>query len=332
MTGRPADVATFGEIMGLFIAEAPGPLADAARFERRLAGAELNVAVALARLGHRVSFVGRVGEDPIGAHARARLAGEGVDVAALRPEPRANTGLQLKERVTGGADPEVVYFRRGAAGSLLAPDEQSLEAVRHARHLHLTGIPPALSASARAFSFAALEVAREVGATVSFDPNLRPTLWPVREEMVRVVDDLARRADWVFPGLAEGLVLTGRDDAEDIAAHYLDAGARGVAVKEGACGARLFTPDGSWRCPPYPVESVDSVGAGDGFAAGFVSGLLEGLDPEQCLARAAAVGALATTSPGDNEGMPTRDEVDRLLARFPSETDQPRRGAACCCR
>lgn len=311
------DVVTFGEIMGLFAACAPGPLAEAVHFERRLAGAELNVAVALARLGHRVAYIGRVGEDPIGEHARARLAREGVDVTQLRPDPRANTGLQLKERALDGSDPQVVYYRRGAAGSLLAADADSLATVTGARHLHLTGIPPALSSTARDFTYAALDAAREADASVSFDPNLRPTLWPDAKEMVRVVDDLACRADWVLPGLVEGELLTGRTDPEGIAGYYLDRGVVGVAVKLGAAGAMLFTADGSWTCAPYPVQVVDTVGAGDGFAAGLVSGLLDGLPEADRLARAGAVGALATTSPGDCDGMPTRADVERLTSGVP---------------
>ncbi len=315
----PPDVVTFGEIMGNFIAETTGPLAEATRFERRLAGAELNVAVGVARLGHAVAFVGRVGEDPIGEHARAMLAGEGVDTTHLVTDPRAATGLQLKERAEAG-DPRVVYYRRGAAGSLLEPSDEVMAFIQSARHLHATGIPPALSTTMRTFSYAALEAARSAGVSTSFDPNLRPSLWPDCGDMVRVVNDLACRADWVLPGLVEGEILTGHTDPAGIAGHYLDRGARGVAVKLGAAGAELFTASGSWTCGPYPVTVVDTVGAGDGFAAGLISADLDGLDPVALLARACAVGALATTNDGDCDGMPTRPEIDALVSsRVPQQ-------------
>ncbi|MGI5160839.1 sugar kinase [Microbispora sp. CA-102843] len=310
------DVVTYGEIMGNFVAAAVGPLEKAELFERRLAGAELNVAVALARLGHRAGFVGRVGGDPLGEAARARLREEGIDDTHVLAEEHAVTGIQLKERVLVG-DPRYVYYRRGSAGSLLAPHPEALAYLASSRQLHATGIPPALSATARRFAYEAMEAARDAGTGVTFDPNLRPSLWPDRGEMVRVVNDLAARADWVLPGVAEGEALTGRREPQAIADHYLSRGARGVAVKLGASGARLFTSGGSWSCPPFRVTTVDTVGAGDGFAAGFISALLDGLGDEQRLRRACAVGALATSNEGDCDGMPTRAELDALLAAGP---------------
>ncbi|WP_062356804.1 sugar kinase [Herbidospora yilanensis] len=307
------DVVTYGEIMGNFVATTAGPLEKAELFRRRLAGAELNVAVALSRLGHRVGFVGRVGGDPLGEAARARLREEGIDGTHVQVEEHEVTGIQLKERAVT-EDPRYVYYRRGSAGSLLTPSSEALGYVASARHLHATGIPPALSDTARRFAVEAVEAARDAGVGVSFDPNLRPTLWPDQDEMVRVVGELAVRADWVLPGIAEGETLTGRREPQAIADYYLSRGARGVAVKLGARGACLFTPDASWTQPPFPVRTVDTIGAGDGFAAGFISALLDGLGDRQRLERACAVGALATGNEGDCDGMPSRSELDALLA------------------
>jgi sugar/nucleoside kinase (ribokinase family) len=306
------DVVTFGEIIGNLVACDVGPLEQAERFERRLAGSELNTAIALARLGHQVGYVGRVGIDLFGCAARDRLRREGVDARWLVDHDRAHTGLQIKERVATG-DPRYIYYRNGSAGSTLAVDGRSTAYLAAARHLHATGIPPALSPSAREFAVRSFDTAREQGLTVSFDPNLRPSLWPDQGEMVDVVNALAKRADWVLPGLDEGKALTGRRDADGIADYYLANGARGVAVKHGSAGATVFTPDGSWYCPSFTVKVVDTLGAGDGFAAGLVSGLLDGLEAPHALRRACAVGALATTSAGDCDGMPTMSQVDLLL-------------------
>jgi 2-dehydro-3-deoxygluconokinase len=307
------DVVTFGEVMAMFVAEEPGPLERVARFRRALAGAECNVATGLARLGHRVGWVGRVGDDPFGRFALAELAAAGVDTTAVALDSDAPTGFQLKSRADGG-DPEVVYFRRNSAGSRLAPSPATDEYVAGARHLHVTGIPLALSASTRDFAFRAVDVARAAGATVSFDPNLRPTLWASPEEMVRVVDDMATRADWVLPGLTEGRLLTGRSDADGVAAYYLEQGASCVVIKNGAAGASAHTAEGRIDQPVFPVRVVDTVGAGDGFAAGLISASLDGLDLPERLRRAAAVGALATTSPGDKDGLPTRAELAAFVA------------------
>ncbi|WP_030611910.1 sugar kinase [Streptomyces sclerotialus] len=310
---RRLDVVTFGEVMGMLVAADDGPLADVTHYTRSLAGAEINVATGLVRLGHRAGWVGRVGDDPLGAHALAALRAEGVDTAQVTVDPEARTGFQLKSRVTAG-DPEVVYFRRHSAGSRLAPSEATDAYLRGARHLHVTGIPAALSPTARAFTHRAMATARAAGLTVSFDPNLRPALWPDRDEMVRTVNDLAARADWVLPGLDEGRLLTGERAPADVARWYLARGVRRVVLKDGARGADLYdAAGGTWAQPALPVRAVDTVGAGDGFAAGLISAHLDGLGPRASLARAAAVGALATTSHGDRDGLPTRTRLTAFL-------------------
>lgn len=307
------DVVTFGEVMAAFLAAEPGPLDRVGTYLRALAGAEVNVATGLARLGHRVGWVGRVGDDPFGRYALAELAAAGVDTSAVTLDADAPTAFQLKSRADGG-EPQVVYFRRNSAGGRLAPSPVTDAYLAGGRHLHVTGIPPALSASARSFTVRAIEVARAAGATVSFDPNLRPVLWRDRSEMVAVVNELAARADWVLPGVTEGAVLTGSTDPARIASFYLDRGVSVVVVKNGAAGADLYTADGRyWHQPAFPVTAVDPVGAGDGFAAGLISGSLDGLPLDDCLRRAAAVGALATTHPGDREGLPDRDGLSRFL-------------------
>lgn len=307
------DVATFGEVMAMFVAAEPGPLERVTTFTRALAGAETNVATGLARLGHRVGWVGQVGADPFGRYAVRELADAGVDVSMVRSDDEAPTGFQLKSMAQGG-DPEVVYFRRGSAGSRLAPSAAATAYLAGIRHLHVTGIPLALSATTRAFAFRAVETARRAGATISFDPNLRPNLWPSTGEMIDVVNDMSNRADWILPGLVEGELLTGGRTPAAVAAYYLDRGAERVVVKDGSRGATLFTADGtSAHQPVFPVAVVDTVGAGDGFAVGFISGNLDGLSDLACLERGAAVGALATTSPGDKDGLPTREQLDAFL-------------------
>lgn len=314
--GRRLDVITFGEVMAMFVAQEAVPLHQVSRFERALAGAEVNVAVALARLGHRVGWLGRVGDDPFGQYAVEQLRAAWLDVGGVSVDSEAATGFQLKS-MAGGGDPEVRYFRRDSAGSRLTPSPTTDAALGSARHLHLTGIPPALSATMRDFAWRAMDIAREAGSTVSFDPNLRPALWADQETMVRDVNALAVRADWVLPGLAEGALLTGRDSAAGIGDYYLAKGAQAVAVKLGARGAHLFTVDGDWVLPARPVDVVDTVGAGDGFAAGVISARLDGLPWPECLRRAVAVGALATTVSGDMDGMPSRRELDEFLAGAP---------------
>jgi sugar/nucleoside kinase (ribokinase family) len=149
---------------------------------------------------------------------------------------------------------------------------------------------------------------------VSFDPNLRLNLWPDPEEMRTVINTMAGRASVVMPGAGEGGLLTGQDDPEAIAKAYLDGGAREVVIKLGAEGASAWTADGQTaRSRRFAVTPIDTVGAGDGFAAGYLAAFLSGASLQERVDQGAAVGALATTRRGDLAAMPQRDEVEALL-------------------
>ena len=166
-------------------------------------------------------------------------------------------------------------------------------------HLHLTGITLGISEAACATAFALLEAARSHGLTVSFDPNLRLNLWPDQDKMRGLINTVASQATIVLPGLGEGALLTGRREPEAIADFYLSAGANEVVVKLGRDGAKAWDRHGAATSIPYFVEPVDTVGAGDGFAAGYLDAALGGLDLQGRVDHAAAVGAIVTTRRGD---------------------------------
>lgn len=308
------DVVTYGEAMAMFVAEETGDLAAVAHFTRRLAGAETNVAIGLARLGLKVGWLSRVGDDSFGRFIRASVQAEGVDCSRVAAVAGQSSGFLLKEKAENGADPLVEYFRKGSAASRLAPEHFDPAYFLSARHLHATGVAAALSATSLAFAGQAIDFMREHGRTVSFDPNLRPSLWPSQAVMVEQINRLAARADWVLPGLGEGKILTGHDLPRDVAGFYLQQGARLVVIKLGAEGAYYRTADGdSGMVPGERVDKVvDTVGAGDGFAAGLVSALLEGLPLAQAVRRGNRVGAFAIQVAGDMEGLPTRAQLDAL--------------------
>lgn len=307
------DVLTYGEAMALFVADDAGALAQVSRFTKRIAGADLNVAIGLARLCFKVGWMSRVGQDSFGRYVLDTLAREGIDASRVSVDARYPTGFQLKSRQTDGGDPSIEYFRKGSAASHLSLDDYAADYVLGARHLHLTGVAPAISPSSHELAFHLAREMREAGRTISFDPNLRPTLWPSREAMVSSLNRLATLADWVLPGIGEGLVLTGFDRPEDIARVYLEAGARGVIVKLGARGAYFQTAERSGYVAAEPVAHVvDTVGAGDGFAVGVISALLEGRDLRDAVVRGNRIGALAIQAIGDSEGLPLRAELDRI--------------------
>jgi 2-dehydro-3-deoxygluconokinase len=152
---------------------------------------------------------------------------------------------------------------------------------------------------------------RAAGRSISFDPNLRPTLWPSEDRMRECINQLAFAADWVFPGLAEGRLLTGCDTPERIASYYRGHGARLVVVKLGPEGAYFDGEQGQGYVAGCPVAKVvDTVGAGDGFAVGVISAMLEGRSVRQAVERGAWIGARAVQVLGDTEGLPTRAELE----------------------
>jgi 2-dehydro-3-deoxygluconokinase len=293
-----------------FAAQQTGALEDVASFARVTAGAELNVAIGLARLGLKVGYISRLGADSFGRHIAHTLDREGVDRSHVGIDAAHPTGFMIKSRSDDGSDPKTEYFRRGSAASQIGAADNPRAYCAASRHLHLTGIYVAVSPSARELVFALAADARAGGRSVSFDPNLRPTLWRSQAEMVDCMNRLAGLSDWVLPGLAEGRLLTGRDRPEDIADFYLERGARGVIVKLGPAGAYFASATERGIAAGVPVERVvDTVGAGDGFAVGVISALLEGRSVGQAVRRGAWIGARAVQVAGDSEGLPTRAQL-----------------------
>lgn len=317
-----AEVVTLGECLVAFVASEPGPLAEAGRFDRFVAGAEANVAVGLARLGHSVDFVGRVGADGFGEAIRRRLRGEGVGITHLVTDGDAPTGLMFRERRHLGPA-QVMYVRHGSAGARLSVEDVDRAAdagcFQGARWLHLSGITPALSESARAATFHAAELARAAGLIISLDLNLRRRLWP-DDVAGPVLRRLAAAADIVLGSPDEvAVVADGPPGAGlvGLAEAALVLGPSIVVLKLGAEGALLSNTDAPGAPLARPGLSlpvvVDPVGAGDAFCAGFIAARLEALPLERALEQANACGAAAAASLGDQTGLPDRDELDALL-------------------
>ncbi|MEO6983906.1 MAG: sugar kinase [Paralcaligenes sp.] len=304
------DVVTFGEAMMMLIADRPGPLENAQAFYKRTAGAETNVAIGLSRLGLKVGWASRLGADSMGRYLLSEMQREGLDCSHVVCDPQQRTGLQFKGRVVDGSDPPFEYLRKGSAASRMQPDDIDQVWLCGARHLHATGVFAAVSDSCFELNCKSMALMRDAGRTVSFDPNLRPMLWSSAEHMRRSINRLAFGAHWVFPGIEEGRLLTGQSTPEAIAGFYRDQGVERVIIKLGQDGAYFEGNDGHGYVPGFPVAKVlDTVGAGDGFAVGVISALLEGRDIEAAVRRGAWIGARAVQVLGDTEGLPTRAEL-----------------------
>lgn len=305
------DIITVGEAMAMFVATETGPLENVEHFIKRVAGAELNVATGLARLGFRVGWVSRVGNDSHGRYVLECLKREGIDTRAVTIDDRYPTGFQLKSKAENGTDPIVEYFRKGSAASHLSIEDYHENYFASARHLHLSGVAAALSACSYELLAHTARTLKAQGKTISFDPNLRPVLWKSEAEMVEKLNQLAFQADWVLPGLKEGMILTGQRTPEGIADFYLTRGVQAVIIKTGGDGAWFKTAAGEQGAvAAIKVDNVvDTVGAGDGFAVGVISALLEGRTLQQAIGRGNKIGSLAIQVQGDSEGLPTREAL-----------------------
>ena len=295
-------IVTVGEVLAVLDAAELGPLRHSASFRLTIAGAESNVAIGAARLGASVAYAGLVGADEFGRLALNTLRGEGVDVSGVVTDAIAPTALMVKEHRLPGVV-KVAYYRSGSAGSRLTARDLPEDLLRSADLLHVSGITPALSAEAREAVFTATELAPRV----SVDVNYRARLWSP-DEARAVLTDLAARADVLFAAEDEAELLTGSPDPGPLAR----LGPSEVIVKRGADGCVAWCEGRPLSCAARPVRAVDTVGAGDAFAAGYLADRLAGEDFPAALRTAVTVGAFAVTQRGDWEGLPRRAELALL--------------------
>jgi 2-dehydro-3-deoxygluconokinase len=295
-------VVTLGEGLAVLRTTEVGSLAQLSQLQVGTGGAEGNVAVGLARLGVPVTWLGRVGDDGLGRRVARELRAEGVDVVAI-VDGAAPTGLLLKESPTPGST-VITYHRAGSAGSRLTPDDLALLPLQQGDVLHLTGITPALSASARATVFAALDLADAVGATISYDVNHRSRLWST-EEAMPVHREIAARAHLLFASDDEVELLGGVEAPE-------------LVITRGAAGASALRDGRLVEQAAVPLASVvDTVGAGDAFVAGYLAELVSGSSVEQRLLTGVRTGAAACLHPGDWEGAATRADLAAVAGGDP---------------
>lgn len=309
------EVVTFGESMVVFNPNINGPLRHIHTFTKSLGGAESNVATAISKLNHSVGWFSKVSNDEFGRFVIDAIRAEGVDTSRVKIDNERTTGLLFKEHYQRG-NPNVYYYRKNSAASSLSPDDIDEEYIKQAKILHITGITPALSDSAREAVYRAIEIAKANNVLVSFDPNIRLKLWSI-EEAKKVLVDIANRADIVMPGLDEAELLLGLTDKDEVCNYFLSKEAKIVAVKLGADGCYIKDKKEGITVPGYNVSDLiqDTAGAGDGFAAGFLSGYLDKLSLKEIGEYANGVGAMATLVQGDMEGYPYYDQLLEFIGK-----------------
>lgn len=304
------EIITFGETMALMMPESSKGIEYSASFQGLFGGAESNVAIGVSRLGHRAGWFSRLGKDPLGNMILKKIRGEGVDVSRAELTTEAPTGLMLREVVSGKSS--VFYYRKGSAASTLRPEHLDEEYIKQAKYLHVTGITPALSFSCRETVKEAIRLAKKNGVKVLFDPNLRLKLWSL-EEARGVLLELAKEVDYFLPGLDELSLLYQTDSFDEIIAKLNELSA--VSVVKGGDNVTYLVENGAVSSVPYfeAKRVVDTIGAGDGFCAGFIVGLLKGYSNGEAVRLGNLIGSMVVQMEGDWEGIPTWEQVDTFL-------------------
>ncbi|TYB47269.1 sugar kinase [Nonomuraea sp. PA05] len=288
------DVYTLGEPLGVV---SSGRVRHESEARLDVCGPEFTLAIGLARLGHRCAYLGKVADDELGARALTVLRGEGVDVSDTRVAEGARTGLLLRESRVG-RELCVTHYRTGSAGALLAPGNVPIDRIAAARMLHVTGLTAALGRDAQDAVRAAVAAARSAEVPISFSVEYVPELWPSVREAEEVLSELACESHLLFLRQDElDLVKLALTPEREV---VVDRGAKGVSVR----ADRMRYDVQGWQVPV-----VDTAGAGEAFAAGYISAALDGLIPQERLHRGALLSAAAVSSVSDWQGLPTRAEL-----------------------
>jgi fructokinase len=314
------NVVCMGELLIDFVpTEAGVTLAEAEAFKKAPGGAPANVAVGLARLGVSACFMGKVGDDDFGRFLAQTLVDNGVDTTPLVFSAEAHTALAFVSLSAQG-ERDFMFYRHPSADMLFEPSEVREESFQSARIFHYGSIS-LIGEPSRGATLHAIRRAEEAGCLISYDPNLRLPLWPGKEEARAGLMKGWESAEVVKASAEEIAFLTGARDVESGVRRLWHPRLKLVTVTEGAAGCRYTTGEASGQLPGFPVEVVDTTGAGDGFVAGLLAALID--SPalwedvpalEEALRFANAVGALTTTQLGAIPALPTRAAVEAFLA------------------
>jgi len=314
------DVVTLGELLIDFVPTVSGvTLIEAPAFKKAPGGAPANVAAGLAKLGVSCAFLGKVGEDAFGHFLKETLDNAGANTDGLVFSTEARTALAFVSLKADG-EREFMFYRHPSADMLYTPDEVALDLIRKARIFHFGSIS-LIDDPCRSATLAAIQAAREQGVLVSYDPNLRLALWQDAEKAKTGILSVWQQADLIKVSEEELAFLTGQDDVDRAVNQLWHNRLQLMIVTLGKHGCRYYTPDFQGDLKGYAVKAIDATGAGDGFVAGLLYGLLErpGALQEDTVLReickfANAVGALTTTKRGAIPALPTLSEVKAFLA------------------
>ncbi|MDA3030274.1 MAG: sugar kinase [Actinomycetota bacterium] len=296
------DLFTFGEALSVFIASDSDSVMSAQKYERVTAGAELNVAVTLSRLGLKSQYFSRFGNDQLGSVILADIEAEGVDISLVK---RVDSFTGAMVRNSGKSQVvEISYLRKGSAASTIEPQDILDSYISSAKWLHTTGITCAISTTGAATVKYALSKAVSLGIKSSFDLNIRRRLWS-EADAKKVLAPLASNIELLIGGEDEYQVVFGSNEPKKILAEANKRGCRIAVMTKGDQQLR-YCVDGNYEeITPPKVIALDPVGSGDAFTGGAIAGLLSGMSVDQALRQGSICGALVASMFGDWTGIPT---------------------------
>ncbi|WP_078382059.1 sugar kinase [Sutcliffiella halmapala] len=309
------NVLTIGDAMITMNPVTTGPLRYVTHFERKMGGAELNFAIGCARLGITSRWVSRLGKDEFGRVIYNFARGEGVDMSQVNFVDGHPTSLNFKEIQADGSG-KTNYYRYQSPILTISPEDITDEMFDGINLIHLTGVYLAIDEKNRHIVMEIIKRAKAKSIPISFDPNIRLKLWTM-EEARKVYEMIFPNVDILLTGLDEIRLITGKDSKKELAelAHHYNI--RDFVIKDGGNGSMLYR-NGEWtKGEAFKISVVDTVGAGDGFDAGYIYAYLHNYEPKEILRFANGVGALVTNVSGDNEGLPYLDEVIAFIQNDP---------------
>lgn len=284
-------------------------------------GAPANVAAGLSRLGKDVGFIGKVGDDPFGRELAAALSALGVDTGGVSYSERARTMLAFVTRSEGG-ERDFVFFRHPSADMLITPGDVPEGYLSGAAYFHFGSIS-LIDQPARSTTLALIDTAKQAGALISFDPNIRLSLFKDEAAARRTVLEAIGLADILKLSEEEAVFLTDTKTPKAAALSLLSMGPGLVAVTCGGKGSVAVTARYAVEVDGYEVNAVDTTGAGDAFGAAMLAAFsetdaakpaeLSDLDMVRMFQRANAAGAIAVTRPGAITTLPTAQDIELFI-------------------
>ncbi|MCA1065910.1 sugar kinase [Rossellomorea sp. AcN35-11] len=303
------DVVTIGDAMITLDPSSTGPMRFVSSFDRKIGGAELNFAIGCARLGLKTGWISRLGNDEFGRHIFNTVRGEGVDVSQVELADGYPTSLNFKEIMVDGSV-RTFYYRDRSPTTVLTKETLNEEFLKNTKILHITGVFPAVdkTKNIELIRYAIME-AKKQGVMISCDPNIRLKLW-TEDEARDVLRSFLPYVDILMTGVEEAELLFGTSNTAEIIEHSKQFGITHLAIKKGEEGSVGYVDGEYAEAPAVKAKKVvDTVGAGDGFDAGFIYGLLQKWPLEKVLHFANIIGSMVVSVTGDNEGLPYLEDV-----------------------